>query len=192
MNLHVPPAKEHVLRVTAALLSNSSKYFFTQHPAEYHQSHEPKTQRVRKTYHRISFSAFNSLTFSSVSIYSYQNPATQLQTFQPSEKKKINKRKKEKMKNQKLGNLECLQTGNRRLDYGIILVCSVGRPKKRNRRGLPGTWFSVLGTHTKALCNVRPRREPLGGSGGILPQKMFIFRASEIPFPMFSWGNFIN
>ena len=38
----------------------------------------------------------------------------------------------------------------------------------------------------------RRRREALGGSGGMLPQKIFNFRASEMPFPMFFRGIFIN
>ena len=30
-----------------------------------------------------------------------------------------------------------------------------------------------------------PKAESLGGCGGILPQKIIFFRASEMPFPMF-------
>ena len=40
--------------------------------------------------------------------------------------------------------------------------------------------------------NQRRRREPLGGYGGMLPQKIFIFRASEMPFSMFLRGDFHN
>ena len=51
-------------------------------------------------------------------------------------------------------------------------------------------WFFRLGTHRKHKENKRRKREALGGSGSMLPQKIFIFRASEIPFPMFFRGNF--
>ena len=50
-------------------------------------------------------------------------------------------------------------------------------------------WFFRLGTHRKHKENERRRREALGGSGGMLPQKIFIFRASKMPFPMFFRGN---
>ena len=53
-------------------------------------------------------------------------------------------------------------------------------------------WFFRLGTHRKHKENERRRRETLAGSGGMLPQKLFMFRASEMPFPMFSGGIFIN
>ena len=51
-------------------------------------------------------------------------------------------------------------------------------------------WVFRLGTHRKAKLNERRRRKPLGECGGMLPQKRFIFRASEMAFPMFSRGKF--
>ena len=49
-------------------------------------------------------------------------------------------------------------------------------------------WLLRLGRHRKHKQNERRRREALGGSGGMLPQKIF-FRASETPLPMFFRGN---
>ena len=37
-----------------------------------------------------------------------------------------------------------------------------------------------------------PKTRTLRGCGGMLPQKIFIFRASEMPFPIFPGRNFIN
>ena len=53
-------------------------------------------------------------------------------------------------------------------------------------------WFFRLGTHGKNKGNERRRREALGKSGGMLPQKIFVFRASEMPFPVFFRGNFLK
>ena len=52
-------------------------------------------------------------------------------------------------------------------------------------------WCFPLGTHRKQRENERQSREAQGGgSGGMLSEKIFIFRASEIPFPMLFRGNF--
>ena len=48
--------------------------------------------------------------------------------------------------------------------------------------------FRFKYAHKGVVKSLRRRREPLGPSGGMLPEKMFIFRASEMPFPMSSWG----
>ena len=45
-------------------------------------------------------------------------------------------------------------------------------------------------THDKEFFSKRRRRLQLGGSGGILPQKMLKFRVSEMPSPGFSAGHF--
>ena len=47
-------------------------------------------------------------------------------------------------------------------------------------------WFLRVGTHGKHKEKERRRREALG----VLPQKIFTFRVSEMRFPMFFRGNF--
>ena len=51
-------------------------------------------------------------------------------------------------------------------------------------------WLFPVGTHREHKETERRKREALGESGGMLPQKMFIFKASEMPFPMFFRVNF--
>ena len=50
--------------------------------------------------------------------------------------------------------------------------------------------FRVVRTN-RSLCE-RRRLEPLGGSGGMLPQEIFKFRGSEMPFLAFSRGHMFS
>ena len=59
---------------------------------------------------------------------------------------------------------------------------------KKRLRGV--AWFFGQGTHRKQKENERRKRVALGGYGGMLPQKNFILRASEMPFSMFFRENF--
>ena len=44
----------------------------------------------------------------------------------------------------------------------------------------------ILKVYARREYFERRRRSPLGGSGGMLPQKRLKFRVSEMPFPAFS------
>ena len=51
-------------------------------------------------------------------------------------------------------------------------------------------WREILKVYAwKEKLELR-RHSKLGGSGGILPEKIFKFRVSEEPFPEFSVGHF--
>ena len=56
------------------------KHVFTQHYEKYDQSLVLKTQRTGQTNNRMSLSTFQCMPLCSTTIYSHQNPSSQLQT----------------------------------------------------------------------------------------------------------------
>ena len=51
-------------------------------------------------------------------------------------------------------------------------------------------WFFHLGTHRTGIVKRVPKVQASRGVGGMLPQKIFIFTAWEMPFPIFSREKF--